>query len=210
MDYIKKYKDKDIYIECSRKKISSLMIICLVVLILVGFICGGVWECIFILVFGLLLICSILEQNYWSIIAQNNALIVRTIFQTYYIPFKDLINVRSRYKSGYRSGSGGNAYRYLEIKYKKNKSIRTIALQYMQGRIFKIEFVPKDKIYEFIRKFSSDESLKEEDGYFDIRTEEETREFEEILRKTSKRNIIISISAIIIIPAIVLYFLIWR
>ena len=75
----------------------------------------------------------------------------------------------------------------LQIEYKKDNKIRYIDLCYKKSiwilmNKCNIVLESETEILELKDKFSTDESLEEKDGYFNIRTQEEEKELEDMLK----------------------------
>lgn len=195
---IRKYKDKVINLQSSRKLVRIESIIYCIIIIMT--ICTiilciktnhpegqGLWG-IAVIIIGLF--CFYLYKTDWSVKNANNILYVRKWIFTHEIPYKDLIDIKQSSELIHRSNF--HWYEYLSITYKKGKKIKQIKMDYLSDApFFKFEYVKESQIIEFINTFLKSGELIENNKesnvllseYKNIRTEQEEKEIDNILNK---------------------------
>jgi len=227
--FIRKYKDVNYKVQSSRKGIKTITIIFLLFIIILCAVflsLGAEYKAIggYCIIFTVLF-CFFLYFFGWSIETKDNVVIVKKgIFVRARIPFKDLIAMEG-YKETVHSSrqfSTEKIYKIL-IKYKKGKHIKHISVIYLKESVYsKIEFAKINEIRELINIFSRQgeikevgnifniqwelmENRKENPEYKNIRTEQEEKEIEDLLKLQGKREekiIWIVLFAVIIIPIV--------
>ncbi len=207
MDYIRKYKERDIKLKTSEKYIiiTSIIVGILTIALLIGFReePGKFWGTAGI---SIMILALAFDAEYWSIENENDILKIKRGVVKIVIPFKNLVNVDSITIS-----NEGHITRKLQILYRKNNRIKRMELTYRSGFI---RIANEGEVRLFINTFSEEEK----EGYLDIRTKEEEIELEEVLNKQlwgnelqyiePKKIAIVLISTVVITIGIILCFLI--
>lgn len=207
MDYIRKYKARDIELKSSKKYIiiTSIIVGILTIALLIGFRedPGKFWGTVGI---SIMIFALAFDTEYWSIENENDILKIKRGVVKIVIPFKNLINV-----DAITISNEGHVTRKLQILYRKNNRIKRMELTY---RIRFIRIANEGEVRLFIDTFSEEEK----EGYLDIRTKEEEIELEEVLNKQlwsnelqyiePKKIAIVLISTVVITIGIILCFLI--
>lgn len=196
---IRKYKDRDIKIQSSRKLVTIKWILfCTVIImiiwtnILITSNSGETKSLYAILILMITLFCIDLYQRDWLIETKDNILFVRRWIFKYKIPFRDLIDIEDDWwwhsKYHYKRN-------FLKIKYKKGNNIKNIQIDYLIEDIFiKWEYAEKSEVTELINIFFRCGELIEDreetnillSEYKDIRTEQEEKEIDDLLNKKQK------------------------
>lgn len=221
-DIIRKYKDKPINLQSSRKLVRTTYIIyCIIVIMIIGIIISivktnaryeNVWK-------SLILVTVIFLFNLyfidWSVKTSNNILLVRKWIFQYKIPFKDLINIQE----DWGLDEDFWKYEFIRIKYRKGKKIKNLRMDYLiKSPFLNFEYVKKSEIKELIHVFfiagELIENRKESNvllpEYKNIRTEQEEKEIDDWLnkRKNNEEKIIwILISILVIIFMVFLWYI---
>lgn len=196
---IRKYKDKGIKIQSSRKLVAIKWILfCMVVIliiwtnILIASSSGETKSLHAILIVMIILFCIDLYQTDWLLKTKNNILFVRKWIFKYKIPFRELIDIEDKWwwHNNYKRN-------FLEIKYKKGNNIKNIQINYLiKVHFIKWEYAKKDEVIELINIFFRGGELIEDreetnillSEYKDIRTEQEEKEIDDLLNKKQKNE----------------------
>lgn len=194
---IRKYKDRDIKIQSSRKIVAIKWILFCTVIIMI------IWTNILItsssvetkslhaiLILMITLLCIDLYQTDWLLKTKENILIVRKWIFKYKIPFRELIDIEDKW--WWHDNLKRN---FLEIKYKKGNNIKNIQIDYLiKVPFIKWEYAKKSEVTELINIFFKGGELIEDreetnlllSEYKDIRTEQEEKEIDDLLNKKQK------------------------
>lgn len=195
---IRKYKDRDIKIQSSRKNVAikwiffCVAIIMIWTIIIISFGSGETKSLPVLSILMMILLGIDLYQTDWLLKTKDNILFVRRWIFKYKIPFRELIDIEDDWWWNEKYKYKRN---FLVIQYKKGKRIKNIQIDYLIEEAFiKREYAKKSEITELINIFFRGGELIENrektnillSEYKDIRTEQEEKEIDDLLNKKKK------------------------